>query len=242
MSENEKRGWPAFDRTVGASSGAAFGVLAALYLGPEAGNVLGAAAGPLFEELSHSMRQLAARKFARVEQAAEEASREGQCEFAELVRRSLEDDHRAALMGAALHAAADAADDQKVRALGRAYARGVLTSDDAKVDEQLRIVTTLAALEPVDVRVVHRMTSHAGWTIRPLESNPYFPTLVNEDPGVSPIIDAVVARLSTLGLISDASSGGVNWDGSGTQWHVTEFGRVCLGALREAGQSEQNDE
>jgi hypothetical protein len=157
MGEVNKRAWPAFHRVVGAAGGASIGVLAALALGPEAAGVLGNASGPLVEELSYAVEQLLRRQIGRVQVATEEAVSEGNCTVEELLQQSLADDRRTAVMTAALQAAAVAHDEATVKALGRAYARGVLTSDDAKVDEQRRVVSALAALEPVDVRVLHLM-------------------------------------------------------------------------------------
>jgi len=45
-----------------------------------------------------------------------------------------------------------------------------------------------------------------------------------ELPVLTPVLDAVFAQLTTLGLISD-ESGGLAF---GTQWAITEFGLSCL--------------
>ena len=230
MSELANRRGPALDRVIGAAGGATLGVLAALALGPEVAGVLGNASGPLIEELSYVVRQLLARQVDRVEAATREALVEGECSIEELMLQSLADERRAAVMMTALQGAAAALDDATVRALGRAYARGVLTADDAKVDEQLRIASTLAAWEPADIRVLHLMRDGQYWVKRPKEDLDVA-SIVVFDPGVMSVVDAVVARLANQGAITDEATS----YGAIGKWQITDFGKRCLTELLEAG-------
>lgn len=237
MGDVVDRKGPAFDRVIGAAGGATLGVLVTLALGPEAAGIFGNASGPLLEELSYAVRQLLARQVERVEAATDEAIAEGACDIEELLRRALADERRAAVMTTVLRGAAVALDDATVRALGRAYARGVLTSDDAKVDEQLRVASTLAAWEPVDIRVLHLMRNGEYWVKRP-KADLDTPAIVEADPGVISVVDAVVARLATQGVITDEATS----YGAIGKWQITEFGRLCLAALLEVGYGAvQND-
>ncbi|GAB2999805.1 hypothetical protein GCM10027184_64860 [Saccharothrix stipae] len=229
MADMARRRGPAFDRVVGAAGGATVGILAALALGPEAAGIVGNSSGPLIEELSYGVRQLLMRQIGRVEAATEEAVTCGNCTIDELLRESLADDRRAAVMTAALRAAAVAQDEATVLALGRAYARGVLTADDAQIDEQMRIVATLGTLDPVDVRVLHVMRE-GEWAKRPSKGSS-LGFLSEEIPSVLSVVDAVVARLLTEGLISNEAPGMM----AGTRLQITDFGRLCLRSLWEVG-------
>jgi hypothetical protein len=226
-------GWKgrAVDRLIGATAGQALGVLAALLLGP-AGGFVGAAMVPVAEDLSGAMRRLALRKLERVQLAAEEASKQAGCDFADLVLRSLDDDLRAGLLSAAFEAAANAGDGLKVKALGRAYARGALAADDAQVDEQMRIVGTLGALDAADIRVLDRMTSSPVWVLE--GAGTAVPSVAESVPGTGAVVHSVMSRLSTLGLVAMKSTG-LDWGNSPAMWEVTRFGSRCLEALREAG-------
>lgn len=232
MAEVESWQGAAADRVIGATVGQAVAVLTALFLGP-AGGFVGVAVEPLAEDLSRALRRMALRKLGRVQVAAEEAASEAGCEFADLVLRSLDDDLRAGLLSAAFEAAANAGDELKVKALGRAYARGVLATDDAKADEQVRIVTTLAALDAVDIRVLDRMSPSPTWVI---ERGGDIPSVEESVPGAAAVAESVVSRLSTLGLVRTPVPGGLAFGGAPAMWEVTRFGVRCLDALREVGE------
>lgn len=236
MSQIERRG-PAFDRVLGAAGGAGLGILVALALGPEVAGVIGNASGPLIEELSYATRKILSRQAKRVESAVGEAVIEGGFPLEELIRRSLADDRRAALLTTALQAAAVAQDEATVRALGRAYARGVLSTDDAKVDEHSRVASTLASLDPMDVRVLHRLRGGEYWIKRPKEGADAL-VIIDADPGVDDVVDTVVARLATLGLITDEAT---TYAALG-KWQITTFGIRCLTALLEVGYTATEDD
>ncbi|MEV5544040.1 hypothetical protein AB0L13_45300 [Saccharopolyspora shandongensis] len=235
MGEIEKRKGPALDRVVGGAGGAAISVLAALLIGPEAAAVLGNASGPLVEETSYALRAVIQRRARKIEQAGEAACRKGQCTFEEIVEKALGDDRKIELITRVLQAAAVAEEERKVRALGRALARGVLTSEDALVDAELRITSALASLEPVDIRALALMAGEKReWIKRPLDDqkdNEWAGVLIEADSGLAPVVDSIIARLSTYGLIGDESEGGFRLGGS--SWRITHFGRTCLESLME---------
>jgi hypothetical protein len=121
---------------------------------------------------------------------------------------SLGDDRKARLLTVAFQSASDAVDDHTARVLGRAYARGVIQEDQAVVDEQARIVKTIASLNPIDVKVLDKMKSAPRWLARPVESLPNMANIAEQVPGAANIVDSVIARLSNLGLIADEVFGG----------------------------------
>lgn len=242
---DEGRAWAMVDRMGGNIGGALVGgVVATILLGPVVGPVvgpyLGAVATPAIEELSRKLGIAMGRKVEKAERVTVFAADFAGIDVSELLQRSLDDDNRMLLMTMTLEAAAEAADGRKIGALARAYARGILSSDSAKVDEQKRIVRTLAALDPIDVRVLECMTHDQEWLIRPNTSSPHTPSLILEVPGAAAVMESVVAQLSMLGLIHNATEGGLNWSGV-MPWHVTEFGAQCIDALREIGESEPGE-
>ena len=232
MGDLDKRTGPTVDRMVGGASGATVSLLAALVMGPEAAAIMGNAFGPLVEEASYAVRRVALRRGSKIEAAGDAACHEGQCTLEDLVDEAVGDDRKLELIARALEAAARAEEDRKIDALGRSLARGVLTNDDARVDEELRITTALASLEPADMRALSLMEDGTQWIKRhPTNDDDNWANAWTEsDPGLNSVIDSIVARLTTHGLISDESIGGLRFGGS--SWHITEFGRACINTLR----------
>ncbi|MBQ0924624.1 hypothetical protein [Saccharopolyspora endophytica] len=237
MDNDNRRVGAAFDKTLANIGGTAVGFLAAAYLGPDAAAAISGGTAPWLEELA----RIARRRFEKVQEAGDAASRAAGCPFEDLIEQAIGDDRKLELLTQALHAASMAEDARKIKTLGRAIARGM---DDARVDEQRRIVSTLAALEPVDARVLVMMAhdDKNGWIKRPSQSGPSVGTgvLLEAEPGLDSLIDSVVARLQTLGLISDPDSAR-SWHGvvykSGLK--TTTFGKLCADALNEEAVMEQ---
>ena len=96
-----------------------------------------------------------------------------------------------------------------------------------QLNEQVKIVAALAAMDQVDVFVLDQLCSVESAIKRP---NPQrrMPALTELAPAAAPVIDSVVARLQNLGVITDETHG----MGFGSSWYVTEFGRLCMHALR----------
>jgi hypothetical protein len=234
MSDLE-RAKPAFDRTTGAALGFFVGLGATPLLGPILGPLVGNMSAPLIEEVSYALRAMLEKRRIRVELAMRTACEEVNCSAEELAIIALRDDRRIELLVRALEAAATSEEERKVRALGRAMALGIMTDDDAKADEYLRMTTTLAQLEPIDARVLEIMAKPGSkWFKR---SGGHAPAVTDAIPGASVVIDAVFARLSGLGLITDASAEhGIILGGA--PWSITKFGESCVEALFLIGRSE----
>ncbi|WP_139219523.1 hypothetical protein [Actinopolyspora alba] len=230
MSELDRRGWRAFDKVTGGGVGATTGILTGLLISPELASVVGNASGPLFEEASYSIRAVVDRRKAKIDQAGEIACSEGNCTFEVILESALEDDRKIELIARALQAASVAEEKKKINALGRALARGVL--NDSQIDEQYRIATTLAGVEVIDIRALALMSGdNKAWVKRSADAkNGGVAALTEIDPTLNNVVDSVVARLSTHGLITDESPGGLSF---GHSWKVTDFGRSCHNALLE---------
>ncbi|MFI7680939.1 hypothetical protein [Actinophytocola sp. NPDC049390] len=227
MKELEGRAGPTADRIVAASGAVGVGVVATLLLGPILGPLVGAVSGPLMEEASNALRAVVERRATRVQLAIDVATQQGQIDETELVHRSLMDDRRLELLTKALEGAATSDDRRKIRALGAALAKGVLAETDEQLNEQVKIITALAAMDQVDVLVLDQLCSIESAIKRPNPGRKITP-LTDLVPAATPIIDSVVARLQNLGVISDETHG----MGFGSRWYATEFGRLCIQALR----------
>jgi hypothetical protein len=199
---------------------------------PALAAVAGAAASPA---LANAVSVIVQRRKERVAMAADAACAEGSCEFDDIVNATVSSDRKIELLGRALDSAALAEDARKVRALGVALARGVLGQDNAKLDEQMHIVNALSRIGPAEAKLLDYMVTAGRSTyivrLPEIKNQNKSPTLESELPFMHPLLDAVVASLSTLGLISNEGYG----ISTTTSWHVTEFGYLCLNALLEQG-------
>lgn len=227
---------PAIDRTAGATLGFFVGLGATPLLGPILGPLVGNMSAPLFEEASFALRNALETRRVRVETAYDVGCDVANKSREELAVLAIQDDRRIDLLTAALEAAATSDDERKIRVLGRSMALGIIATDEAKVDEHLRVVKTLAALDSVDVRVLEIMRADTStWQKR--GGSEGAPAVADVAPAVEPIIDAIFARLSMHGLITDESAGeGLIWGGS--PWRMTVFGRLCTDVLLALGQDE----
>ena len=221
-------------KVAGGAAGGLLSLLGVAILGPP-GGLLGSVAAPATTD---AMRRLAQRvvehRVANLQMtasAAEAADPAGRS-FDQIVEASLEDERKCELVGRALQAAALADEERTIKALGRVLATGALAEDRAHVDESARIVSCLAALESVDLRVLERMSTGEYWLPR-AEAGRNVPGYSEVDPGTEPIIDAIFARLAMQGLIT---SGDPRWFGSA--WRLTTFAEVCLDVLRQVGAEE----
>lgn len=220
-------------RTAGGLGGAALGLLGAMLFGPP-GALIGSAASPLLTDGAKGLGRVLRRRLERTQQAIDAATEFSGRNFDDLVEVASDDDRRLEIIGQALQGAALSKDGATIRALGRALAQGVLADDDARVDESLRIVSTLAALDPIDVKVLDRMCEPgSSWFIRGTSNNLNRRSVTGEIPEAEPVVDHVIARLSQLGLVTRPDSGGLAWDG--VPWIATDFGHLCVDTLHAAG-------
>lgn len=168
----------------------------------------------------------------KVQLAADIACEEGDCSFDQIVAATIGDDTKIELLRQALDGAAVSAEDRKVKALGRALAHGALQSDQAKVLGAARIVDALRALDGADARLLTYMyeNSDRAFTVGQ-QSDDSPETLYGRLPELREVMDSVVARLSTYGLIRSQTVGGGGGILAGpgiVSWRVTDFGEECM--------------
>ena len=159
-----------------------------------------------------------------------------------LLAAALQSDGKLDLLAQALEVAQKTADERRVRFYGRIAAQGILAQDEAHVDAAQRIFSSIATLDPVDLKVLLHMSTHSDrrWHKRTIEGKPPEegggPSLASTLPEVESVLDAAVARLENLGLIT--GNFGSNFLSTPAAWQITEFGHLCVTELLD--QSEQS--
>jgi hypothetical protein len=154
-----------------------------------------------------------------------------------LVAASNDDPGKQQLSLEAVEAAARSAYNDKIRAIGQAWARGVLTDDEGKHAQERQLIQTMARVELPHVRVLGVVESSfigvrnaataliSGWTPEMIQG---------QCPDYGPMLGQIIAVLRSEGLIADAS---INSEigRPGEEFQVTPAGALLLSRLREAG-------
>lgn len=154
----------------------------------------------------------------------------------------------AALVDTAFGAAQRSSWPGKARMLGRALADGHLASDDAKLDEAGLLLSTIAALEALDVRILDLLqrimtdqmpVSETETTGDGLGKGISVMNLSKYTGGISqPALGHIVSRLSALGLITTL---GRSYQGMSSGWVPSDYGVAVLEYLLVAGTDEEGD-
>jgi len=121
--------------------------------------------------------------------------------FQKLIGAADKDPFRQQLTADVLEAAARTAYEDKITALGRAWARGVLTSDDAVLAQEQQLVRSLVRIEYPHVRVLRtvsgdfdearaRLSLVDGWTTEALQQ---------EIPAYGWLVEQLVSVLMSVG-------------------------------------------
>lgn len=98
-------------------------------------------------------------RLARLDALADAAESESGESFEDLLARAHAGETQSDLAESILQQAGDAASEWKMRALGRALARGLLADDDAEIDELRLMLAAMKDLEAPHVRVLQRLYS-----------------------------------------------------------------------------------
>ncbi|MFB9909653.1 hypothetical protein [Allokutzneria oryzae] len=171
------------------------------------------------------VERIARLRAARINTAVGEALKSG-VDPEEFISLALNDDRKLELLARAMEAAQKTVEDQRVKFYGQIAAEGILAADAAIVDESQRILSTIASLEPSDLKIFLHMRTAENWSKYHHEGGSR--TLAIELPELSPVLDSSLARLEALGLATSASEGGLSF---GTFWRITKFGELCLKKL-----------
>ncbi|GHH60007.1 hypothetical protein [Lentzea cavernae] len=228
-------------RASGGVVGAGAGLIAAAVLkNPELAAVLAAATPAATEEGLARLRLISQRWLDRVERANGFVVEQTGWSESRLTEAYLSDEESLNMTADFLRAAAASPDEEWIRSLSHAFVRGLLATDMEKKAIFSRVVSTLADLDPIDARVLGTMQngpqSTWGWHKRRVDDKPLRNVLIEAVPGSEEVIDAIVARLSTTGLITtgDGDSSGMAF---GSAWTVTSYGRLCVEAMTAIGEA-----
>ena len=157
----------------------------------------------------------------------------------DLLERIMEDERLADLFRATMEAAVRAGDEQKLRALGRALARGALATDDAEFDDAQLVLRTVGQMEPIDLRALVMLTEKPI----PLDAQG---RPDRSEPGSGPIPGlAVLAHLEQLGLARERQDmkGMISGNGSPlyfANYVITPYGRQVLAHVSDAGNNAED--
>jgi hypothetical protein len=212
-------------------------------LGPQLASAAGDVAGAITKEASSFVGRLFADRRRRatsvVEQASEAAAQPNVDEF---LTKLLGDEHHRELLYRSIQAAAQSTSEAKIRTLASALASGAMSEDPAVVDESLVVVDTLAQLEAPHIRLLELLTAEpadpatANYGFRPWPWRQH--QITDADPGLSNAFDALLARLTSLGMVTAFKPGYIDY--ADDRVHLTQFGRICMGYLAEQVAGQEN--
>jgi hypothetical protein len=200
----------------------------AMYAGmdPMSAAAIGGAAAGVSKTAEAAFARLVERRGARVEAALRATGQDSE----HLLLTAMDDDRKLELLGRALEVAQRTVDEERVRFYGRIAAEGVLASDNAVIDEKDRIFSAVAALDSADLKVLLFMVTDRAWQKHVASGQNR--VVADELPEVAHVLDAIFARLENLGMITGQGEGGLMW---GSEWTVTQFGRLCVDELYRLG-------
>lgn len=151
-----------------------------------------------------------------------------------LIGKARETDSRTLLTTDMLEAAARTAYEEKLAALGRAWARGVVTDDDGELAVEHQFVRTISRLEVPHVQVLGVVAQTPS--LRPQGMplpNGWTPNAVGRElPQYGAMSGQLLAVLASEGLVVDASTD--NALSEGTQYRITSAGTDVLRRIAEA--------
>lgn len=203
---------------------------------------VGGGAGATTKALGVGLSKYYQRRREYRQTAQEEAQRSSGCTAEELLGAALKDPRKLDLFMRAMQAAELQADEQTRRFYGRIAASGVLAEDVAQADAAARIFSTIVSLDPADLKVLLFVTqprSPESWIVEHPPSHPEAVTLRSALPELAEIMDSVVARLETAGLLTSRENVEGVTMGRTTPYRVTPYARLCVEELmrgEDAGQ------
>lgn len=239
------------------------GVIAAavaMALPGPAGLVVGALTPPV---MSRVLGRLQERFFQQRATAAEAVLQEAADQLGtdlDGVLAALTDDSRVQLAGMAVAAGAQTILEDKIVALGRALATGVLADDEALIDEQRLVIGALASLEAPHIRVLRVVAeewppgvkfgdqprwpepeiaaalrmSHAPSTVSAILSGLHANHLLRQED----VIKQAFENYSRAAGRAARSGGSPSMRTPTPRWEVTPFGERMLALLRDVAEAD----
>ncbi|MDQ4031280.1 MAG: hypothetical protein M3332_02995 [Actinomycetota bacterium] len=207
-------------------------------VGSTEATAMGAVAGPLGEEVSFALRKVAIKKITGMVRLLEGGAESQDVSTDDLLEAAVSDPSKLELLGRAMDAAARATSMNVIDTLARAFATGVLAEDCAAVDETFLVIDALGQIDAPHLRLLAILSQNAphtdlrediadelryAWTVE---------QILVTDPGLSTVVDALIAKLRSLGVIRDDGQGRLDYK---PYWCLTGFGHACHAALIKRG-------
>jgi hypothetical protein len=197
--------------------------------------IAGTAAG-IQAWLPRAMDRVFARRTRSVLLTAAAASDEGEMRFDEVLDAVGDDGAREMFVGDVVDASARSNFDPKLIALGRALAKGVLTTDEVAFQQEVNFVRTLARLEAPHIRVLQvigeSLPQQNGIVNRALIHGWEVSDIVQAVPEFGEFAVQLVAVLASEGLIHDEAIS----PAQGSQYLITGNGRDLLNRVLSASE------
>lgn len=206
------------------------------YAGEEAAAGIGIAAGAVVKEVPNVIAQVQADRVRRaahtIETAADGIGMTAE-DFLELVGR--DESHRY-LLYRTVEAGAQAIGREKVRTLAAALASGAIQEDTAVLDSAVTVVAAVSELEAIHLQVLdllYGLPPGDPYT----DANKLRPwpwtaeQLYGAASNLGRALDAIVAKLRSLGMVDSFPAGLIDYDES--RLRLTDFGVMCMEHLHK---------
>lgn len=142
---------------------------------------------------------------------------------------AVRDDARTELAAHALSAAANATYDEKVQALGRALADGLLGTDEAVADERM-VVNALAVIDTPHLWVMEQLALGHPNVLRALDDGTAVTTYRRAT------VEAAVSALEAAGVVSRSAMAPMGLNNGDGFW-LSALGRDCHKRITAAGEA-----
>jgi hypothetical protein len=212
------------------------GAVAALSLGLAGPSAALAVFTPIFKrsfELAQAERR---RRIERAEEMWLHASNTSGRDPLDLIEVADADDDRRHLAYTAGDAAATSRYPERIRALGKALAEGLLAEDDAVLDYQQQVIDALSSVDRPHLAILQAMTTteSLGGGLTLSEPTGYtWQGLKEKLPGYRPALRRLLATLEREGLVEVEN--GTYPGGTLPSWHPSDFGQDVLARLTAIG-------
>ena len=194
----------------------------------------GAAIGAVLPEI---VRELTAMRITNMKITLDRACNVSGVSERELINWVRADTAHAELLTAAVEAACETLDPDRLRVLGYVLAGGL--ANDTKIDSSRLLVDAFRHLQPAHISVLRTLIEAPSPRTSEVRTGQWSPTELAEfHPNLADAMDSIMATLQRLGCTVVAPNFYLVRQGRAdvenvTMWLATPFGRYCLDAIRQ---------